>query len=113
MNNIRNKVQLIGNLGNNPEVTAFGEGKKRVKFHIATHEYYRNNKGEKVVETYWHTVVAWGKTGEIAEKHFSKGSEVVIEGKLISRSFKGRDGINRTVTEIQALDLMMLAKKAS
>ena len=83
---LKNKVQLIGNLGNNPEVKSLDGGKKVARFNVATSESYRNTKGEKITETQWHTLVAWGKVAEIAEKYLQKGSEVVIEGKLINRS---------------------------
>ena len=86
MNNLRNKVQLIGNLGNNPEVKSLDGGKKLAKFSIATNERYKSAKGEKVTETQWHNLIAWGKTAEIVEKYLTKGKEVAIEGKLISES---------------------------
>lgn len=83
---LRNKVQLIGNLGNAPEVKTTENGKKLATFSIATSESYRNAKGEKVKDTQWHRVVAWGKVAEIAEKYLEKGKEVAIEGKLVNRS---------------------------
>jgi single-strand DNA-binding protein len=83
MNALRNKVQLIGNLGATPEIKTLDSGKKMARFSIATNENYRNAKGEKVTETQWHNVVAWGKVADIAEKYLTKGKEVVIEGKLI------------------------------
>ena len=79
MNALRNKVQLIGNLGNDPEVKTFDKGKKLAKMSIATNESYRNAKGELVKETQWHNLIAWGKTADIIEKHLKKGSEVAID----------------------------------
>jgi single-strand DNA-binding protein len=69
---LKNKVQLIGNLGNNPEVKTLDGGKKMARFSVATNETYKNTKGEKVVETQWHNLVAWGKVAEIAEKYLQK-----------------------------------------
>ena len=79
MNAMKNKVQLIGNVGNEPEVKTFGEGKKVANITIATNDYYINDKGEKVEQTEWHRVTAWGKVAEIIEKYVSKGKEIAIE----------------------------------
>lgn len=111
MNNLKNKVQLIGNLGNNPEVINLESGKKLAKFSIATNETYKNVKGEQIKDTQWHNVVAWGKTAEIIEKYLQKGNEVAVEGKLINRSFDDKDGNKRYVTEILANELLMLGSK--
>jgi single-strand DNA-binding protein len=89
---LKNKVQLIGNLGNAPEVKTFDSGKKMARFSVATSESYRNAKGEKVTETQWHNLVAWGKVADIAEKFLTKGKEVAIEGKLINRSYEDKEG---------------------
>ena len=113
MNALKNKVQLIGNLGNAPEVRNTESGKKLVRFSIATSETYRNAKGEKVKETQWHNVIAWGKLAEIAEKYLSKGSEVAIEGKLMNNNYTDKDGIKKYSTEIQVHDLLLLGSKAS
>ena len=71
MNTLRNKVQLIGNLGNDPEIITLESGKKLAKFSIATNESYKNSLGEKITDTQWHNVVAWNKTAEIIEKYLS------------------------------------------
>ena len=89
---LKNKVQLIGNLGNAPEIKNTENGKKLARFSIATNENYRNAKGEKVTETTWHNLIAWGKLADLAEKFLLKGTEVVIEGKLINRSYTDKDG---------------------
>lgn len=111
MNAMRNKVQLIGHLGQAPEITADTEGRKKAELNVATNESYKNAKGEKITETQWHKVVAWGKLAEIAEKYLSKGIEVAIEGKLINRSFTDTKGILRYVTEIHANELLILTKR--
>ncbi len=111
MNALRNKVQLIGNLGMDPEVKSLDGGKKLAKMSIATNENYKNAKGEKVTETQWHNLVAWGKTAEIIEKFLKKGSEVAIEGKLINRNYTDKEGIKRYVTEIEVSEVLMLDAK--
>ncbi|MBS4044393.1 MAG: single-stranded DNA-binding protein [Chitinophagaceae bacterium] len=109
---LKNKVQLIGNLGNNPEVKTLESGKKMAKFSVATNETYRNAKGEKVVETQWHNLIAWGKVAEIAEKFLQKGSEVALEGKLINRSYNDKEGNKKYITEVQVNELLLLSKEA-
>lgn len=111
MNTLRNKVQLIGNLGQNPEVKELNGGKKVAKFSLATNETYRNKAGEKVTDTQWHNLVAWGKTADIIGKYLKKGSEVAVEGKLLNRSWTDKEGVKRYTTEIQVSDLLMLGGK--
>ncbi|MEO7531966.1 MAG: single-stranded DNA-binding protein [Sediminibacterium sp.] len=112
MNAMKNKVQLIGFLGQAPEIKTTGDGKKVAHLNVATNENYKNAKGEKVTETQWHSVIAWGKLAEIAEKYLVKGIEVAIEGKLINRNYTDKQGVKRYVTEIQANELLILTKKA-
>jgi single-strand DNA-binding protein len=87
---LRNKVQLIGNLGSDPDVRTTDGGKKWARLRLATSESYRNAKGEKVTETQWHNVVAWGKHAELAQKYLSNGREGVIEGKLVNSNYVDR-----------------------
>ena len=110
MNTLRNKVQLIGNLGNDPEIITLESGKKLAKFSMATNETYKNNKGEKITDTQWHNVVAWNNTAEIVEKYLEKGKEIAIEGKLTSRSYDDKDGNKRYITEVVCNELLMLGK---
>ena len=110
MNNLRNKVQLIGNVGNTPEIVTLESGKKLAKFSIATNESYKNAKGEKITDTQWHHVVAWGKTAELIENYVPKGKEVGIEGKLTSRSYEDKAGQKRYITEIVCSDLLLLGQ---
>jgi single-strand DNA-binding protein len=109
---LKNKVQLIGNLGNAPEVKTTESGKKLARFRVATDETYRNAKGEKVTETTWHNIVAWGKVAELAEKYLTKGKEVAIEGKLINNSYTDKDGNKKYSTEVQVSEILMLGSKA-
>ena len=107
---LKNKVQLIGNLGNAPEVRNTESGKKLVRFSVATNEQYKNARGEKVTETQWHNLIAWGTIADIAEKYLTKGTEVAIEGKLINRNYMDKEGNKKYVTEIQVNELLMLGK---
>jgi single-strand DNA-binding protein len=112
MNTIKNKVQLIGNLGNDPETFTFDNGRKKATLSIATNDSYKNKEGKKVEEVQWHNVVFFGKTVDIVEKFLMKGSEIAIEGKLTTRSYEAKDGEKRYVTEVVASELLMLGKKA-
>lgn len=111
MNALKNKVQLIGNLGQDPEVVNLDSGSKLAKFSIATNETYRNTKGDKVTDTQWHNIVAWGKLAEVVEKFLHKGSEVAVEGKLIHRSYENKEGEKRFISEIKCNELLMLGKQ--
>ena len=108
MNNLKNKVQLIGNLGMNPEIKILESGKKLAKFSIATNESYKNAKGEKIEDTQWHNLIVWGKTANIVEQYLQKGNEVAIEGKLSHRSYDDKEGNKRYITEIVVNELLML-----
>ncbi|WP_275315322.1 single-stranded DNA-binding protein [Tenacibaculum bernardetii] len=111
MNTLRNKVQLIGNLGNDPEIITLESGKKVAKLSIATNETYKNAAGEKITDTEWHNLVAWNKTADIVEKYLTKGREVMIEGKLTSRSYETSAGEKRYITEVVVSELLMLGNK--
>ena len=108
---LKNKVQLIGNLGSNPEIRTTEGGKKMARFSVATNETYRSAKGEKITETQWHNLIAWGKVADIAEQYLSKGSEVAIEGKLINRNYTDKEGNKRYITEVQVNEVLMLGDK--
>ena len=110
MNTLRNKVQLIGHVGNAPEIVTMESGKKLAKFSIATNETYKNNKGEKITDTQWHNIVAWGKTAELIENYVPKGKEIGVEGKLTSRSYEDKDGIKRYITEVVCNEVLLLGK---
>lgn len=110
MNSLKNKVQLIGHLGNDPEMVTLENGSKLAKFSLATNETYKNTEGEKVTDTQWHNIVAWGKIAEIAENYLSKGKEIMVEGKLMSRSYETKEGEKRYITEVKCNELLMLGK---
>ena len=111
MSTIKNHVQLIGNVGQEPTITNLESGKKVARFSIATNEYYKDAKGEKQTDTNWHTVVARGKTAEIVEKFVGKGKEVGITGKLKTRTYTTDDGNQRYVTEVVADEILLLGSK--
>jgi single-strand DNA-binding protein len=110
---LKNKVQLIGNLGKAPEMINTESGKKIARFSMATNESYRNAQGDKVTETQWHNVVAWGKTAAIAEKYLQKGTEVAVEGKLVTRNYTAKDGSKRYVTEVQISEILLFGSKTA
>ena len=110
MNAMKNTVQLIGHVGQDPEIKTLDGGKKLANFTIATNDSYKNDKGEKVEQTEWHKLVAWGKTAEIIEKYVTKGKEIGIEGKLTHRSYDDKNGEKRYVTEVVVNDVLLLGK---
>lgn len=112
MSTIKNKVQLIGNVGQEPTITNLDNGKKVARLSLATNEHYKNSKGEKQTDTNWHTVVAWGRTAEIIQKYVDKGKEIAIEGKLTSRSYEDKEGIQRYVTEVVASEILLMGGNA-
>ena len=111
MNALRNNVRLIGNLGDEPKVRKLDSGKTVANFSVATNEIYKNSEGEKVSETTWHRIVAWGKPAEVAEKYLKKGSEVAIDGKLTNRSYEDKAGEKQYITEIVVNNILLLDKK--
>jgi single-strand DNA-binding protein len=109
--NLRNNVRLIGHLGQNPDVKELNGGKKLAKFSLATSEVYRDEKGEKVTETQWHNLIAWGKTADMVSKFLVKGKEIAIDGKLSSRSYTDKEGHKRYTTEVVVNEVLMVGKK--
>ena len=107
---MKNRVQLIGHVGQEPEIKNLEAGKKLANISIATNEVYYRENGDKVEKTEWHRVTAWGKVAEIIEKYVTKGKEIAIEGKLTHRSYDDKDGNKRYVTEIVANEILLLSK---
>jgi single-strand DNA-binding protein len=110
MNAMKNRVQLIGNVGNDPEIKNFEGGKKLANLTIATKDSYKNEKGERVDQTEWHRVVAWGKTAEIIEKYVTKGVQVALEGKLSHRSYDDKNGEKRYISEVVVSEVVLMGK---
>ena len=111
MYTIVNKVQLIGRLGNDPEIKDTKNGSKLAKLSLATDESYRDAKGTKVDNTQWHRLVAWDRNADFAEKFLTKGQQIAIEGRLVSGSYEDKDGNRRYTTDIHVNDFMMLGSK--
>lgn len=113
MNTLRNRVQLIGNLGQDPEVKTLDNGKKVAHFTLATNDSYKSADGSKVEDVTWHNLVAWNNTAELAGKFLKKGKEVCIEGKISYRSYTDKNGLVKNITEIMVIDLLLLRSPKS
>ena len=107
---MKNSVQLIGHVGQEPEIKTLETGRKLANITIATNEVYYKENGDKVEKTEWHRVTAWGKTAEIIEKYVTKGKEIAVEGKLTHRSYDDKDGNKRYITEVVANEILLLSK---
>jgi single-strand DNA-binding protein len=110
MKNMRNSVRLVGNVGIEPRITNFENGRKKASLVMATNERYKNAQGEWVTETQWHNVVAWGSQAAIIEKFVEKGKEVAVEGKLVHRSYTDKEGTTRYLSEVVLSDLLLMSK---
>jgi single-strand DNA-binding protein len=113
MGNIRNQVRLIGNLGRDPEFREINSGRKMARFSLATNDYYYGDQGEKIAETQWHQLVAWGKLAEVSERLLHKGSELVVDGKLNTRSYTDKEGNRRSFTEVVVLEMALMDRKST
>jgi single-strand DNA-binding protein len=111
MNSLRNRVQLIGRLGADPEVKNLEGNKKVARLSIATNDEYTDKSGQKVKQTQWHNLVVWGKLAETSEKYLVKGKEIAIEGKLTYRTWNDKDGKTHNITEIVVNELLMMGGK--
>ena len=112
MNSLRNRVQLIGHLGMDPEVKTLESNKKVARFSLATNDEYTNKEGQKVKETQWHQIVVWGKLAETCEKHVSKGKEIALEGKLTYRNWTDKEGVIHYNTEVVANEILFVGAKS-
>ncbi|OBX24418.1 MULTISPECIES: single-stranded DNA-binding protein [Bizionia] len=110
MNTLRNKVQLIGRLGQDPEIISFEDGNKMAKFSLATDDSYKDKNGEKVERTYWHNVIVKNGLVKVVEEYVTKGQEIAIEGKLTNRSWDDKDGKKHYITEVLCNELLMFGK---
>lgn len=111
MSTLKNKVQLVGNVGQEPMITTLENGKVVAQFSMATNEKYKNSKGEKQSETDWHSIVAWGKVALIVDKYVGKGNKIAIEGKLKQRHYETKDGEKRSYTEVVANEILLMGSK--
>ena len=110
MNTLRNSVSLIGNLGKDVEYKELASGGKLAKITLATNDFYKNNKGETIQQTQWHSLVAWGKTAELMANMLHKGSEIAVQGKLEHRSYEDKDGNVRYTSEVKVREFMKVGK---
>ena len=109
-----NKVILVGNVGQDPEVRYTGDasnGAKVATLRLATTERYRDRNGNLQEHTEWHSVVVWRNTADVVEKYVRKGTQLYIEGRLRTRSWDDQNGNKRYVTEILADTLQLLGRK--
>ena len=111
MSNLRNSVRLMGHLGQKPELRTTPTGKKVANFSLATNENYRDANGEKITETMWHSLIAWGKQADLAEKYLDKGKEICIEGKISNRNYLDKNNVKKYVTEIIVSDILLMGTK--
>ncbi|MDR0968984.1 MAG: single-stranded DNA-binding protein [Lentimicrobiaceae bacterium] len=110
MSTMRNSVQLIGRPGNDPEVKTFENDRTVARFTLATNDYYYNQKGERIDDTQWHNIVAWGKIAETVQKLVKKGKLIAIEGKLTNRTWEDKDKKSHQITEIILNEIITLEK---
>lgn len=113
MSTLRNRVQLVGHLGAEPEMKTLESGAKVARINLATNESYKLQNGEWKEETMWHTVTGWNQLAERMQQQLNKGSFVMIEGKLVNRSYTDAAGVKKYVTEVRAVSMMKLDKKDS
>lgn len=107
---IRNKVQLVGHVGQNPEIKTFGDSGKLARLSVATNESYKNKNGEWIENTSWHSLIAWRNTANRIEKQIQKGSHVLIDGKLVNRTYTDKDNVKRYITEVEIQNFVVLDK---
>ena len=112
MSTLRNKVNLIGRIGQKPELQNVQGGYQLTRFSIVTNEPYKDKSGAWQETTQWHNITAWGKTAENIVRVLDKGNEIALEGKLVHRQYEAKDGEKRFSTEIELNEFMLLNKKA-
>lgn len=109
MSTLRNKVQLIGHLGNDPIIKTTSTGTNYTVLRLATNDLFKNRAGEWVEEVQWHTLVVWGKQNNTIEKRCSRGTKLMVEGKLTYRNYETADGVKRYITEIKVDSFLILS----
>ena len=111
MKNLKNSVQLIGHLGQTPEVSNLDKGKKIARFSLATNESYKGADGQRNTNTTWHNLVAWDAKADYIEKYLSKGNEVLIQGRISNRTYEDKSGQTKYISEIIISDILKLSKE--
>jgi single-strand DNA-binding protein len=107
-----NQVRLIGNVGQKPTVVNLPDGKVIVNFTMATTENYKLPNGQKEQKTEWHKIIAFGKITPVIQQYVEKGTKLMVEGKLQTRQYVDKDGVNRYTTEIVLEEVLFLSPKA-
>jgi single-strand DNA-binding protein len=113
MKGMKNKVQLIGHLGANPEIKVFDETKKLAQLSFAVNDGFKNAQGEWQEDTQWFNLVAWSKLADYAEKNLLKGQELAVEGRLVNNTYTDKQDVKRSVTEIVLNEILLLSKQKS
>ena len=108
MNSLKNKVILIGRLGQDPQTKTTESGKKVTHFTLATDDSYKNSEGQRISEATWHNITAWNGTADIADRFLKKGNQVAVEGRIVYRSYEDKKGVTKNTTEIVLDDLVLL-----
>lgn len=111
MKNLINRVQLIGHLGKDAEAIDLGNGKRMAKVTLATNSVFFGKDGNKVENTDWHNLVAWGKTAELMTALGTKGSKMAVSGKISTRNYEDKQGVKKYVTEIVVDEFMLVGEK--
>lgn len=99
----------MGRTGSEVEILSFENGTKKAAVSLATNDYYTNSEGEKIEQTQWHQLIAFGKTAELLKNHVFKGKEIAVEGKILYRNYEAKDGAKRYVTEIKVDEVILLS----
>jgi single-strand DNA-binding protein len=108
MNSLKNRVILIGRLGQNPETKTIEPGKKVTHFTLATDDSYKNADGQRISEATWHNIVAWNGLADVSDRFLKKGKQVAVEGRIVYRSYEDKKGVTKNITEIVLNDLVLL-----
>jgi len=111
MNSLKNRVILIGRLGQNPETKTIESGKKVTHFTLATDDSFKNAEGQRISEATWHNITAWNKLADLSKRFLTKGRQVYIEGRIHYREFTDRDGNKRSKPEITASQIVLLGSR--
>ena len=112
MNSLRNSVQLIGRLGQDPEVKTLDKGSKLAKFSLATSEGYSTKDGSKQEQTQWHNIVVFGNLAGVCEKYLKKGREIAVDGRLTYRNWEDKNGMKHVSPEIVASEMLFIGNNA-
>ncbi len=108
---MKNKVQLLGRLGNEPELKEVGSGQQLLRLSLATNERFRTADGDWKEDTQWHPVVVWGKQAVRLATQVKKGSALLVEGRLVHRTYETKEGEKRYATEVILADYQLMGAK--